>query len=260
MNYRGTLVHVKNNEVIMLKVSHLIENGHEVERVAGLNEDGSEYSRKVTDYSLSKLPTFNKEMQAVYSFDLGSVKKVATRECQVVIARPKDRMRYLQKYCVDLKTSLLLDYTIIDKSHKPIEQFKFTDLEVLSENKDANNTPEASDTVKMAAKKALPMANTSKSAWSLKATPKGFSLRKAPMMRKKAGEADTEHYVLSDGLSSVSIFISKKFKNAKESGEKSGALNVVTQYKGEFAVTLVGEVPESTLKEIFGNLEYSSFK
>ncbi len=258
MSYKGTLVYIKNNDVITLKVSHTIENGEEVEQVERINKNGKPYSRKVRDYSLSQLPKFDKKMQSVYSFDLGSIKKVAARPCQLVIARPKDRMRYLQKFCVDTKTSLLLDYTIIDKSHKPIEQFMFTGVEILS-NATALKKVTA-DVKQVITNNALSLspATTKKataSAWSLKKTPKGFSLRKAPSMQ---GEMVAEHYILSDGLSSVSIFISKKVPNSKQTGTHSGALNVVTYYKDNFAITLVGAVPKSTLKDIFNNLRHNA--
>jgi len=269
MSYRGTLVHVKNNDVVTLKVSHTIEGGEEVERVERLNKDGTPYSRKVTSYSLSKLPKFNKKMQAVYSFDLGATKKIAARPCQLVIARPKDRMRYLQKFCVDIETSLLLDYTIIDKSHKPIEQFMFTDVEVL-ENVSAqvvspstsilHSNSLSSNTVSQLALSGEETKIDEKSRWQLTETPTGFSLRKAPMMQQDEGEEteiETEHYILSDGLSSVSIFISKQVPNSKQTSTRSGALNVVTYYKNNFAVTLVGAVPKDTLKNIFNNLEYT---
>jgi negative regulator of sigma E activity len=258
MSYKGTLVHIKNNDVITLKVSHTIENGEEVERVERLNKNGKLYSRKVRDYSLSQLPKFGKKMQSVYSFDLGNIKKVAARPCQLVIARPKDRMRYLQKFCVDTKTSLLLDYTIIDKSHKPIEQFMFTSVEILSNGVAPKKA--TADVKQVIANSALSLSSSSTKkatnlAWSLKKTPKGFSLRKGPSMQ---GETVAEHYILSDGLSSVSIFISKKVPNSKQTGTHSGALNVVTYYKDNFAITLVGAVPKSTLKDIFNNLRHKA--
>ena len=257
MSYKGTLVHIKNNDVVTLKVSHTIDNGQEIEAVEPLNKNGERYSRKTRDYSLSQLPRFDKKMQSVYSFDLGSIKKVAARPCQLVIARPKDRMRYLQKFCVDTETSLLLDYTIIDKSHKPIEQFMFTHVEILSDSGVVKKA--ATDIKQVVANNTLALSTDTKKAvtrsgWSLKETPKGFSLRKAPTME---GETIAEHYILSDGLSSVSIFISKKVPNSKQTGTRSGALNVVTYYKDNFAITLVGAVPKSTLKDIFNNLQFN---
>lgn len=263
MSYQGKLIHVINNEPITLRVSHTIENGKEVEKVEHLHKDkdGVPYTRKVTNYSLSKLPKFNNKMKAVYSFDLGAIKKVANRSCQLVIARPKDRMRYLQKYCVDTQTSLLLDYTIIDKSHQPIERFMFTDVEIFEDKLDISNgvealTPKAAVSIAAISVQSQVSTNTM-ATWHLKVPPKGFTLRKAPMMKQQRDEAKTEHYILTDGLSSVSIFISKKADNSTESGTRSGALNVITQYKGAFAITLVGEVPESTLKDIFNNLEHN---
>jgi negative regulator of sigma E activity len=270
MNYKGTLVHVKNNDVITLKVSHTVEAGEEVERVERLNKDGTPYSRKVTNYSLSKLPKFNKKMQAVYSFDLGAIKKIAARPCQLVVARPKDRMRYLQKFCVDTETSLLLDYTIIDKSHKPIEQFMFTDIEVLKDVSSHVVPPSISllgtnslmsNSISQPIFSAEETKVDEKNEWELTETPTGFSLRKAPMMRQvqdEGSEVETQHYILSDGLSSVSIFISEQTPNSKETSTRSGALNVVTYYKDNFAVTLVGAVPKETLKNIFNNLQYTA--
>ncbi len=278
MNYKGTLIHVKNDDIITLKVSHTIKNGEEIERVERLNKDGSFYSR-VTNYSLSKLPKFTQQMKTVYSFDLGNIIKVAARPCQLVIARPKDRMRYLQKYCVDTETALLLDYTIIDKSHKPIEQFIFTDVEILDDvATTTSDTGLAKEftlieplSIRMDGKQGISTqalssapsntaiaANGRNMKWSLKETPKGFSLRKAPMLKKNKNESETEHYILSDGLSSVSIFISKKAPDSREAGTQSGALNVVTHYKNNFAVTLVGAVPKRTLKDIFDNLQYKA--
>jgi negative regulator of sigma E activity len=166
-------------------------------------------------------------------------------------------MRYLQKFCVDTETSLLLEYTIIDKSHKPIEQFMFTNVELVQREKSAKAGDVAAQVLADKAISISPAAITkaNNSAWSLKKTPKGFSLRKAPTMQ---GETIAEHYILSDGLSSVSIFISKKVPNSKQTGTRSGALNVVTYYKNNFAITLVGAVPKSTLKNIFNNLQYKA--
>jgi negative regulator of sigma E activity len=265
MSYKGTLVHIKNNDVVTLEVSHTIENGEEIERIRHKNKDGTTDSRKVINYSLSKLPKFDEKMQAVYSFDLGRIKNVAARPCQLVIARPKDRMRYLQKFCVDTDTSLLLDYTIIDKSHKPIEQFMFTSVELLATDIPAQTTSSASTGVSqaIATTNSLSLSSgvttqTNPLEWTLKESPKGFSLRKAPMMVEEKNDTATDHYILSDGLSSVSIFISAKPPEAKETSTHSGALNVVTYYKNDFSVTLVGAVPQSTLKNIFDNLQYKA--
>jgi sigma-E factor negative regulatory protein RseB len=93
--------------------------------------------------------------------------------------------------------------------------------------------------------------------WHLTETPTGFLLRKAPMMQQSQDGTATEHYILSDGLSSVSIFISQQTADLKETSTRSGALNVVTYYKNNFAVTLVGAVPKETLKNIFNNLQYT---
>jgi sigma-E factor negative regulatory protein RseB len=66
----------------------------------------------------------------------------------------------------------------------------------------------------------------------------------------------TKHYVVSDGLSSLSVFVSPLTEDAPTTAVKinSGALNVVTQQKSGHVITVVGEVPESTLKKIVDSM------
>ena len=130
LNYTGTLVLIQGNNVSSLQIDHAVVNGVQSERVVRLNEAGSEVSRELKGFSLALVPRISPEMEKVYSFDMGRENRVANIPCRIITARPKDRERYLQKYCIDTVTGMLLDYMLVGKSHKPVEQFMFTTIEI----------------------------------------------------------------------------------------------------------------------------------
>ena len=305
LNYNGTLAYLKSDTLSSLHIEHSVSNGIKTERVVRLNEEGNEVSRELQGFSLASIPRISPEMDAVYSFDMGRENRVADISCRIITARPKDRKRYLQKYCIDSKTGMLLDYMLVGKSHKPVEQFMFTSIEIslpekpieepLTKKQDPqvviSNVPTAianqvvtpvivtKDSsvmpVNISAKKPssvlqeksilrqLPNSNLD-DGWVMEALPVGFEIMQAPSMKPLKGTGDetknneTKHYVVSDGLSSLSIFVSPLTSADVGIGSvkiNSGALNVVTQQKGNHIITVVGEVPENTLRNIINNLQ-----
>lgn len=263
MNYSGTLVHIKGNDVNTLRVRHELNNGVATEVVDSLNGENQSVSSQMQTFSLSKVPQSIESMKAVYSLDVGAMKKVAMRSCQVVIARPKDKMRYLQKYCLDSETGLPLDYALIDNNHKMVERFTFTNVKISEPN---SETLAQADLVGTSAPPQTLIEGHARGAsdWTIGELPKGFSFGKLPLSQEaevKRGH-DTEHFMLTDGLSSVSIFISPiaTAKPKVASSINSGALNVLTSHKNNYRITLVGEIPQATMQAIFASLVYRGGK
>ena len=300
LNYNGTLAYLKGDALSSLHIEHSVVNGVKTERVVRLNEEGNEVSRELQGFSLASIPQISPEMNAVYSFDMGRENRVADISCRIITARPKDRKRYLQKYCIDSKTGMLLDYMLVGKSHKPVEQFMFTSIKIALPEKPVeeprvktqdsqvviNNIPsEVANQVvtpvivtkdnsvmpvKITANKPssvlqeksslrqLPNTNLD-DGWVMETLPVGFDIMQAPSMKPLEGSDDeTKHYVVSDGLSSLSVFVSPLTSAYAGVGSvkiNSGALNVVTQQKNDHIITVVGEVPESTLRSIIDNLQ-----
>ncbi len=284
LNYKGTLAYLRDNTLSSLHIEHSVVNGIEGERVVRLNEAGDEISRELQGFSLASIPNIRPEMEAVYSFDMGRENRVANIPCRIITARPKDRKRYLQKYCIDLSTGMLLDYMLVGKSHKPVEQFMFTRIEIqvpkeeVAQEKKQNKSQQTEEIIN--ATTALAKGDSSLTdgkiqlrpgfrfvssdnlddGWVMEALPAGFEISQAPSMKSmsesevQAGE--TKHYIVTDGLSSLSVFVSPFTKDAPVDALKvnSGALNIVTQKKGDTLITAVGEVPEVTLKNIVEGL------
>ena len=259
MNYSGTLVHIKGNDVNTLHVTHELKNGVATETVNSLNGENKSVSSETQTFSLTKVPDSVDSMREVYSLDVGAMKKVAMRGCQIVIARPKDKMRYLQKYCIDKETGLPLDYSLIDNKHRMVERFTFTDVKITEPRS------EILDKADLAGASAPPQTlieghSHESGNWTITELPKGFSFGQLPLSQASEVNmgADTEHLMLTDGLSSVSIFISPitTAQPKVASTINSGALNVLTSQKNGHRITLVGEIPRSTMQTIFDNLKY----
>ena len=256
MNYSGTLVHIKGNDVNTLRVSQELKSGVATETVQSLNGEGQPVSSQTQAFSLTNVPRSVESMKSVYSLDVGAMKKVAMRDCQILIARPKDKMRYLQKYCLDQLTGLPLDYSLINNKRKTVERFTFTEVTITEPSDES-----------MAQVGAVQPPQTLidghshlVSNWTLSELPKGFSFGKLPLSQEAEVQkgADTEHFMLTDGLSSVSIFIAPitTAQPKVNSVINSGALNVLTSQKNNHRITLVGEFPRTTMQRILSMLVY----
>lgn len=299
LNYKGTLVYRRGESLSTLHIDHSVVNGVRRERVVRLNDQGGEISRELKGFSLASIPVIRPQMEKVYSFDMGRENRIANIPCRIITARPKDRVRYLQKYCIDPNSGLLLDYMLVGKTHKPVEQFMFTSIEF--------STPEGGDknTAAMSNKdiiESLPLdmelqmngaetvlldkavtpvlknsvnskpiaivteakirqisSNQLDDGWVMEQLPAGFEIMQAPSMKPMPDDDGvTKHYVVSDGLSSLSVFVSPVSSSGKSRNEaiqvNSGALNVISQKKYDHMITVVGEVPKNTLESVVNSL------
>lgn len=301
LNYSGTLAYLKGNTLSSLHVNHTVVNGVEIERVVRLNEEGNEISRELQDISFASIPSIRPEMEKVYSFDMGRENRIANIPCRIITARPKDRERYLQKYCIDAVTGMLLDYILVGKSHKPVEQFMFTSINIrvpegtptgelsFTEPKGCSSTTCSDEAEVIKVDGVVPTAIVDQGVaannkttivapravkqyrqlltadlddgWVMETLPVGFEISQAPSMKavqngQESSASETKHYIVSDGLSSLSVFVSPYTTETDIGAVKinSGALNVVSQRKGDSVITVVGEVPENTLRNIIYNL------
>ena len=98
--------------------------------------------------------------------------------------------------------------------------------------------------------------------WVANSLPAGFVIRQAPHLKEvlpdKQGEQTTKHYVITDGLISMSLFFTPISAGGAPQSSiqiKSGALNMISQDKNGHRITAVGEVPELTLKNLVKNLK-----
>jgi sigma-E factor negative regulatory protein RseB len=270
LNYRGTATYSKNNQVEILRVYHGVVDGVEHERILSVNSPMREVIReqgKVSCYfpetrSLSieergaqraflvSLPDDLSGLAQYYTIKSGEVEFVAQRSARVISIEPRDAYRYKRTLWVDVETHLPLKYELIDENGNVLEQMQLSDLSL--ENKLpasdllASTHPDAGWTVKH--NENLP---ADKLRWTLSNVPEGFRLISYSRLRRSANEHQVDHILLSDGLSSVSVYTDElPGGSLSMQHRKMGAVNLYTRKIDKHQITVLGEVPLKTVEAI----------
>jgi len=251
LSYTGTLVYAQGNGLTTYQISHTQVGGAEKESVTRLDQGGAGAPGAAESFSLAKFQQVQPQMEQVYSLDFGGDEFVANRACRIVVARPRDRMRYLQRYCIDPTNGMLLKYSLVDRNHESVEQLMFTALDI---------TQGAPPLEMLNKALAAPASRaTDDAGWSFRSLPVGFQQTQRLMQEGSNGRAPVRQLILSDGMTSVSVFIAQQDDpGALESVELSaGAMNIFTAEVDKHKVTLVGEVPVATLRSISEGLHHA---
>jgi sigma-E factor negative regulatory protein RseB len=105
---------------------------------------------------------------------------------------------------------------------------------------------------------AIVEANLASLGWVLTSLPPGY--RKVTELRRSVGASpDVGQIVVSDGLAAVSVFVEPlgaRTNQPQEGLARHGALNVYVRKLENHLVTVVGEVPEESVRLIAHNVEY----
>lgn len=281
LDYTGQLVYSKDDELSTYRITH--QAGQEQESVIRLNQGDGERGSPVESFSLSKFGSPHAFGTDAYSFDLGGLARVAEHDCQVVVVRPKDKMRYLQRYCIEPKTGMLLKYSLMDREQQVLEQLMFTQLSMdidasLASDEALNLASPAAVPMPMAAieKSSSPSSKAAKANpmpthtaleaeaaneldqlddWRFEHLPAGFKVVK---VIPQAANNNVHQIVLSDGVAAVSVFIASATaaKNIDQLSYANGATHILGLELAGHMITFVGEVPESTLQAIQKGLRY----
>ena len=251
LTYSGTLVYSQGNELSNYQISHTLENGAEKESVVRLAQGASAGGENVESFSLSKLQQVQPQLEDVYALDLGGQEFVANRSCQIVVARPRDKMRYLQRYCIEPESGMLLKYSLVDRSHRSVEQLMFTTLDI---SVAAQGVAPVQQMLPLDAAVAT-MPSTD---WVFTALPAGFQQVQDLQQAGVDGQAAVRQIILSDGMTSVSVFIAAPGapRMLDSMGLSAGAMNIYAAEVDQYQVTLVGEVPVATLQSISAGLQH----
>lgn len=259
LNYQGKLVYQQDSNLSTFRITHSSQGGEEsvVYLDPKTGRDVASTPEEAKSFSLSTYNKLQPQTQKAYSFDLGAQEWVANIECQVVVARPKDAMRYLHRYCIDPQTGMLLKYSLMDRNKAVVEQLMFTEIELTTEPS-ATESEGIVDSVALAAAPVLdeaPLEQNNTTIWSFAKLPLGFE-----KIAEIQQSATRTQIIVSDGMTSVSIFADSKGEDeglAAQSIYTSGAMNILTREVGNYMITLMGEVPESTLEAIVDGLKYT---
>ena len=273
LNYVGTVANQHGNRVETSRLMHFSDAGSEYEKLTNLDGPAREVVR-VNDqvrcyYSDAKLvrvepralhnvfPSLLPQQLATlaeyYYFRKAEPARIAGRETQAYVFEPKDGMRYGHKFWADTSTGLLLKARLLNEKNETIEQFAFTDIQIDAKlDRDMFKlpfpTPPADWQVRESAHGDVTPQETG---WVVKDLPPGFT-KVVEGYRTLRGKSDkVAHLVFSDGLVAVSVFVEPTPATPQPVGlSQQGGINVYSRPLNDHLVTVLGEAPGGTVRQI----------
>lgn len=276
LDYQGTFVYVKQNQIEVMRVVHQSRDGVIKERIYSLNgarreivrdaeqiwcylpdrRMGVHEYRQVSGNSFPHiLPQRLDKLENNYRITMGEKGRIADRKAVQIWILPKDEYRYGHDLWVDEDTGLLLKASLMDADSDPIEQYMFTDIDIgkpIAEGDLVPLTPKKQLVWHGVNKKDEPKNIQGDVKWKAGKYPDGFMLSRKMKRMSPISKQMVEHLVYSDGLAAVSIFVEKLADSIKPiSGLNSmGAINAYGTVIDNYQVTVVGEVPSKTVNMI----------
>jgi sigma-E factor negative regulatory protein RseB len=279
LTYTGTFVYMQDGQMETMQLVHAVDAAGEHERLVSLSGTHREVIRdhgKVSCYLPEKetlvaghpatppgfplnLPTQWEQLRNVYDFKVLGLSRVAGLAAQQIAIVPRDKLRYGQNYWIAADSGLLLRADTVNEQGEVVEQLEFTSLQQMEQIPAELLQPRAGSR----AVNPSHQADSSKSGnsltlhWHVARLPAGFELE---LQRQHAIADDgvvVDHLIYSDGLASVSIFIEPRSDQAEESGSTSrrGSVNAYTRILAQQRITVLGEVPPATVKQIGESIE-----
>ncbi len=271
LSYQGTIVYWRDNQVQTMRVYHSFNDGHKHERVIALNSPMREIIRdaeKVTCYLpdskkvfvehqptrrsfLVNIPEDLRKHAKYYKFALLEREFIIHRETRVISIQPRDEYRYARKIWVDTASKLPLKFELINETDNIVEQIIFTSLVIddsIPVEEFSPTTDAESFSWEIRSGEEIPIKNQD---WRFNVLPAGFNQVFYAQRILPGTHKPTQHILLSDGFSSVSVYLEKTGGERLKSRKKNlGATNLYSLESNEYKITVIGEVPMKTVREI----------
>lgn len=296
-NYQGVVVYHGDDVLETFRVTHRYDAGGERERVQSLTGEVREILKRddkiicllpknqrvtsVRPTPQALFPALNaqrlQQISQVYDFqDLGRA-RIAGRSCRGIAIAARDSYRYGYEVWADAENAVPLKVSVTGPDRRPLEQMFFTEVEfpasipdsafetALDPQRMREVTETAAGAITAAVDEVAATQNgatepPAQAALEFGQLPPGFRvvMRDLRVLPDKHGTV--EHVLLSDGLTSISIFRARRRRpidpgSGGVSVSQMGAMQAYGRVVGRMHVTVVGEAPPQTLRMISEGLK-----
>ena len=271
IDYEGTVIRWENGESDALKIVHKIIDGVINEKLITQEGNGLEIIRIGNDVHcilpdkqtvlieefnnqstlFSALPSSEIRYGAVYDVSIVLGDRVAGRAAIMLAVRPHDEFRYGHRIWLDEETSFPLKTEMMSIDGELIEQIKFVDIRIGSNISKAALAPSMSlDNYSWYTAPVRYAAVEVETDWESIDLPSGFRATSTKTEQLPGADAPVTHIVYSDGMATVSVFIAAKNETKFDEKSNVGASNTYSLQRGDSQITVVGEVPAVTVRQI----------
>jgi sigma-E factor negative regulatory protein RseB len=292
LNYSGTFVYQQGSQFRTSRITHILDDGREIEKLEVLDGKQREYIRnneQITCYVpetrtmlVEKRLTHDvfpgilaanasTSLSDYYQIKKGEIGRVAGHDCQSIELHPNDNLRYGYKLWAERATGLLLRTQTLNEKNEVVEQISFTQIQIGGIN---HNQVKTSFTNTSGWHIENPiMKPIDSSGLKVGALPPGFrkirelkrtildtskqntSLASAHVETPTVSEREVSQLVYSDGLAAISVFVEPGTQSRTEGSLQQGAMNITGKRQGNFWITIVGEVPAAAIKNVANSIE-----
>lgn len=273
LDYDGVFVYRRNHHMDAMRIIHKSEDGRERERLISLSgharevirndesvtcifpDDQSVRVERSRPYQLlsSQFPSSVDKLADSYVFKMAGTGRTAGRDAQIIEIVPRDHFRYGYRLWLDEESHLLLKSELLNEEGKPMEQFMFTQLEIVDsipdslleptitgidyswyENPDDSHDPASNDE------------------WKVGWLPAGFSVTDRSDELLADSPRPVHHMVVSDGLTLVSVFVERVSEQGavRVGPSKLGAVHAFAREMDDHQIMVIGEVPAITVRKV----------
>ena len=281
LNYDGVFSYFTGQDVATLRIVHMVVDGEQRERLVHLNGVPREIIRRGDEVTRVLMPGDNlvelsrgiasgpfaraftrpfERVSAQYAIsDLG-IGRIAGRWAQRVALTPRDGDRYGHRLWLDREHRLLLRSELVDRRGTRLEVFQFAQIEI-GDGVDPSALEPGRHEGALASVDEQPRGDAvdqgpGRIRWRAGWIPAGFSMASAAVRGASGRLQSVNTMMYTDGLAAFSIFVEDRpSSGAAAAATRQGATVAVTEFvtgpSGRRAqVTLVGELPEPTVRKI----------
>jgi sigma-E factor negative regulatory protein RseB len=269
-NYVGTIAYQHGGRFETSRLVHLNEQGREYEKLVNLDGPAREVIRMNGEVRCyfpdtkvirveprtfrNAFPSLSPQQQAAltdfYTFRMAGRERVAGIETQAWVFEPKDGLRYGHKFWADPTSGLLVKARIFDDRNETVEQFAFTEIAIGTKIDREQVKPTWPVTPPDWQVRQAAPEDAKDTGWTVMRPPPGF-VKIVDGYRRLRGAREVAHLVYSDGLVAVSVFIEPIGAAAHPFGvSRQGGINVFVRQQDDNLVTVLGEVPVATVRQI----------
>lgn len=189
-----------------------------------------------------------------YGVKLGELARVAGQECRQVEILPKDAYRWGYVLCAEKDSGLPLKAAMVNEAGQPLMQYAFAEIRLGAAPKTEAQTRGDAWSLPALPAAMRPIGFETVNARNL---PPGFSRISAVKRTLPNKPGEVEHWVFSDGLTHISLFLERAAHPvASVRGQsKQGMINMVTRQVGPLQATILGDAPWAAIEAIATGLE-----
>jgi sigma-E factor negative regulatory protein RseB len=275
LNYEGTFIYAHEAHIDAMRIVHKAENGVEYERLLSLTgpareviRDGTRITcafaddkavmvekRQPQDFIGLALSEPIEKVGEHYTFEMMPDGRIAERTTKVVLIRPKTPDRYSYQLWIDQRSNLLLKSTVLGSAGNVLEQVLFIEIEIgqpITEDKLRAELDGAGFTWHTNAESSSGAEDSSVTGLSVGWVPSGFTLKHSRTQQFAGERKPVEHVVYTDGLAMVSVFVEELMADVPplQGYASMGAVNTFSRMNERYQITVVGEVPQATVRKI----------